>query len=68
MKKFIFPAILLVAFFSSCQKDLLQTPETTKTANGFYANEAEIEEGINAVYAALQFTGNYDTSPTSNAG
>jgi starch-binding outer membrane protein, SusD/RagB family len=62
MKKFIFPAILLVAFFSSCQKDLLQTPETTKTANGFYANEAEIEEGINAVYAALQFTGNYDTA------
>jgi len=47
-------------FIVSCEKELIQNPNTDKVANNFYTNEAELEEGVNAVYATLQFGGNYD--------
>jgi hypothetical protein len=58
-----FSLILTVILFSlvGCQKDLIQLPETTKTADNFYSNETEIEEAVKGVYATLQFTGNYNT-------
>ena len=56
--------ILSVILFSlvGCQKDLIQLPATTKTADNFYSNETEIEEAVKGVYATLQFTGNYNTA------
>lgn len=43
----------------SCDKELIQNPITDKVSNGFYTNETEMEEAVNAVYATLQFSGNY---------
>ena len=63
MKKF--PYILVAAmtvFMASCEDELVQNPNTTKVADNFYSNEAELEEAVNAVYATLQFTGVYDTA------
>lgn len=62
MKRIIL--ILPVILFSllGCQKDLIQFPPTTKTADNFYNNETEIDEAIKGVYATLQFTGNYNTA------
>ncbi|MBY0481863.1 MAG: RagB/SusD family nutrient uptake outer membrane protein [Chitinophagaceae bacterium] len=56
--------ILSVILFSviGCQKDLVQIPQTTKTADNFYSNETELEEAVKGVYATLQFTGNYNTA------
>jgi hypothetical protein len=55
--------VLSVILFSlvSCKKDLVQVPQTTKTADNFYSNETELEEAVKGVYATLQFTGNYNT-------
>jgi hypothetical protein len=55
--------LLPVIVFSlvGCQKDLVQFPQTTKTADNFYSNETELEEAVKGVYATLQFTGNYNT-------
>lgn len=59
MKHLIIISIIILAF-SSCEKELLQTPETTKVSERFYTNEKEIEEAVNAVYATLQFGGNFN--------
>ena len=55
----LLPVILLSLV--GCQKDLVQLPQTTKTADNFYSNETELEEAVKGVYATLQFTGNYNT-------
>lgn len=59
MKKYILPFIFILAL-SSCSDELLQLPNTTKVADNFYSNEAEIEEAVNAVFASLQFTGAFN--------
>lgn len=59
MNKLYFTWILGLLFFSSCDKELIQNPITDKVADGFYTNEAEMEEAVNAVYATLQFSGNF---------
>ncbi|MDW5290971.1 RagB/SusD family nutrient uptake outer membrane protein [Formosa sp. PL04] len=60
MKKFTFSIFTMAVLLFSCENELVQTPNTNKVADGFYTNEAEIEEAINATYATLQFSGNYD--------
>lgn len=60
MKRYIFLMLTLAFTFASCEKELLQVPESTKVTDNFYSNEAEMEEAVNAVYATLQFFGNYD--------
>lgn len=62
MKFRIYHILLVALFISSCSDELVQKPNTSKVADSFYANEAELEEAINAVYATLQFTGNFDTA------
>ncbi|WP_400073506.1 RagB/SusD family nutrient uptake outer membrane protein [Zobellia russellii] len=63
MKKYISLTLAVLALgLVSCEKELIQNPTTTKVANNFYANEAEMEEAVNAVFATLQFTGVYDTA------
>ncbi|MBT9190474.1 RagB/SusD family nutrient uptake outer membrane protein [Zobellia russellii] len=63
MKKYISLTLaVLVLGLVSCEKELIQNPTTTKVADNFYANEAEMEEAVNAVFATLQFTGVYDTA------
>ena len=61
MKRFTYIIPVILITLGSCESELVQNPITTKTANNFYSNEQEMEEAINAVYAALQFTGLYDT-------
>ncbi|SEC70757.1 Starch-binding associating with outer membrane [Maribacter dokdonensis] len=63
MKKYISLTIAVLTLgLVSCEKELIQNPTTTKVADNFYANEAEMEEAVNAVFATLQFTGVYDTA------
>lgn len=59
-RNYIILSLVLISLMG-CQEELIQLPETTKTANNFYSTEAELEEAINGVYATLQFTGNYNT-------
>lgn len=63
MKKlaYLLTAAMTLLFMASCENELVQNPNTTKVADNFYSNEAELEEAINAVYATLQFTGVYNT-------
>lgn len=61
MKRLIF-IITIIWVFGSCQDELVQTPITTKVSDNFYKTEKEIEEGVNAVYATLQFKGNFNTA------
>jgi len=61
MKRYIFIFISVSFILVSCTKELVQVPQTTKTADNFYSNEAELEEAVKGVYATLQFTGNYNT-------
>ena len=44
---------------ASCKKQLYQNPETSKELSVFLKNETEVEEYVNASYAALQATGLY---------
>lgn len=60
MKQNIFLITIVALFLASCSDELIQTPNSTKVADNFYSNEAEIEEAVNAVYATLQFSGNFD--------
>jgi len=60
MKKIIFSVLTVALLTTSCEQELIQQPNTNKVADGFYSNESEIEEAVNATYAALQFRGNYD--------
>lgn len=59
MKKILTPLVILL-FLQSCSSDLLNTsPEATKVTSQFYADASQIEQGINAVYGTLQYTGQY---------
>ncbi|WP_405296818.1 RagB/SusD family nutrient uptake outer membrane protein [Algibacter sp. Ld11] len=60
MKKIIYTVLALTLVITSCEDQLIQEPNTNKVSEGFYTNEAELEEAINSAYAALQFSGNYD--------
>ncbi|UBM58623.1 RagB/SusD family nutrient uptake outer membrane protein [Marinilongibacter aquaticus] len=62
MKNIKYTLIAFALLASSCEKQLVQYPQTTKVADSFYSNQTEMEEAINAVYATLQFTGLYDTA------
>ncbi|NIF06533.1 RagB/SusD family nutrient uptake outer membrane protein [Chryseobacterium sp. Tr-659] len=56
---------LYIAFFvsillQSCSSDLLNTsPESTKVTANFYQDQEQLEQGVNAVYASLQYNGQY---------
>jgi hypothetical protein len=52
MKKIIF-FLLSVFIFSACD-ELELTPISNKSVEGFYINEEEIEQGVNACYARAQ--------------
>lgn len=59
MKKILIPIVILL-LLQSCSSDLLNTsPEATKVTSQFYADASQIEQGINAVYGILQYTGQY---------
>lgn len=59
MKKILTPLVILL-FLQSCSSDLLNTsPEATKVTSQFYTDASQIEQGINAVYGTLQYTGQY---------
>ena len=60
MNKYIYILIFILLMGTSCEGYLLQNPDTTKVADNFYNTEYEIEEAVFAVYATLQFSGNYD--------
>lgn len=62
MKRTIYFLIVIALVTASCDNELIQNPNTSKVADNFYSNEAELEEAVNAVYASLQFTGNFDTA------
>ncbi len=59
MKKILTPFVIFV-FLQSCSSDMLNTyPEATKVTSQFYNDASQIEQGINAVYGTLQYTGQY---------
>ncbi len=59
MKKILTPVVILL-LLQSCSSDLLNTsPEATKVTSQFYTDASQIEQGINAVYGTLQYTGQY---------
>ncbi|QTD38579.1 RagB/SusD family nutrient uptake outer membrane protein [Polaribacter batillariae] len=62
MKRIIVILITIALTTISCQNELLQEPITNKVSGKFYTNEKELEEAVNAVYASLQFTGNFNTA------
>jgi hypothetical protein len=58
--KSIYIPLLGLFLFQSCSSDLLNTtPESTKVTANFYKDEAQLEQGVNAVYATLQYNGQY---------
>lgn len=61
MKRIYLLLPLIALSLVGCQKELVQFPQTTKTADNFYSNEVELEEAVKGVYATLQFNGNYNT-------
>lgn len=59
MKKLYIP-LLTVLLWQSCSSDLLNTsPESVKQTANFYKDEAQLEQGVNAVYGSLQYNGQY---------
>ncbi|PWN71587.1 RagB/SusD family nutrient uptake outer membrane protein [Chryseobacterium phosphatilyticum] len=59
MKKIYIP-LLSFLLLQSCSSDLLNTsPESIKQTNNFYKDEAQLEQGVNAVYGSLQYIGQY---------
>jgi hypothetical protein len=59
MKKLYIPLISLL-LLQSCSSDLLNTsPESIKQTDNFYKDEAQLEQGVNAVYGSLQYVGQY---------
>ncbi|ASW73049.1 RagB/SusD family protein [Chryseobacterium piperi] len=58
--KHIYIPLFGLLFLQSCSSDLLNTsPESTKVTANFYQDEAQLEQGVNAVYASLQYNGQY---------
>ncbi|MDO6810506.1 RagB/SusD family nutrient uptake outer membrane protein [Zobellia galactanivorans] len=63
MKKYLYILIVVMTLVvTSCEKELIQNPNTSKVADNFYTNETELEEAVNAVFATLQLTGVYNTA------
>ncbi|AZA83645.1 RagB/SusD family nutrient uptake outer membrane protein [Chryseobacterium lactis] len=59
MKKLYIP-LLSIFLWQSCSSDLLNTsPESIKQTDNFYKDEAQLEQGVNAVYGSLQYVGQY---------
>ncbi|WP_228429266.1 RagB/SusD family nutrient uptake outer membrane protein [Chryseobacterium sp. 52] len=59
MKRIYIP-LLGLFLLQSCSSDLLNTsPESTKITANFYQDQAQLEQGVNAVYASLQYNGQY---------
>lgn len=59
MKKLYIP-LLTLFLLQSCSSDLLNTsPESIKQTDNFYKDEAQLEQGVNAVYGSLQYVGQY---------
>lgn len=51
---------MIMFLIQSCSSDLLDTaPESTKITANFYQDQSQLEQGVNAVYASLQYTGQY---------
>ena len=61
MKKVLLILPVFLALLA-CEKELLQNPNSVKVADNFYSTEAEMEEAVNAAYAALQYTGVFNTA------
>lgn len=57
--KFILLISVICLMAASCQKELNQSPSTSKDISKFFTNQTEAEEYINAVYGNLQSTGLY---------
>lgn len=57
--KFILIIAVIGLMAASCQKELNQSPSTSKDISKFFTNQTEAEEYINAVYGNLQSTGLY---------
>ncbi len=59
MKKLYIP-LLAIVLLQSCSSDVLNTaPESIKQTALFYQNQAQLEQGVNSVYASLQYNGQY---------
>lgn len=58
--KYIFLSAALCALTASCSESLLDlSPETNNVLNNYYKNEEQINKGVNAAYACLQYNGQY---------
>lgn len=53
MKKIIY-LIIFIVLFSSCKKDLNQSPISTATTETFYKQPSDFLQGVNAVYNSLR--------------
>lgn len=54
--KYIFLSAALCALTASCSESLLDlSPETNNVLNNYYKNEEQINKGVNAAYACLQY-------------
>lgn len=59
MKKLYIPLLSLL-LCQACSSDLLNiSPESIKQTQNFYKDEAQLEQGVNAVYGSLQYIGQY---------
>lgn len=59
MKRIYIPFIALF-LLQSCSSDVLNTsPESIKQTAVFYQDQAQLEQGVNAVYGSLQYVGQY---------
>lgn len=58
--KYIFLSAALCALTASCSESLLDlSPKTNNVLNNYYKNEEQINKGVNAAYACLQYSGQY---------
>ncbi|MFV0231470.1 MAG: RagB/SusD family nutrient uptake outer membrane protein [Empedobacter falsenii] len=61
MKKIIITLFIAGCVLQSCSSDLLDTsPDSSKVTPEFYKDAAQIKQGLNAVYASLQYKGQYE--------
>ncbi|MDR2238097.1 MAG: RagB/SusD family nutrient uptake outer membrane protein [Chryseobacterium sp.] len=59
MKK-LYILLLSLLLCQACSSDLLNiSPESIKQTQNFYKDEAQLEQGVNAVYGSLQYVGQY---------
>jgi len=53
-KTFLILSIFFVLFFTSCKKDLNQSPISSATTETFYRQPSDFLQGVNAVYNSLR--------------